>query len=202
MDTLTVCNAALARLSEARIADLGENNAAARACSLHFPIARDELLRAHAWNFAVQRATLTALADSPSFGFTHQYQLPVDCLRVISVNGVSGAGDPSSQWEIEGGKLLSDEETCKIRYIRRVTDLNLFDSLALEGLIVLLASHLAPTIQGGSTGKATELKEEFAKLIAPLARRVDANESRRAGENQMDAMLAGSHAIQARQVGV
>lgn len=201
MDTTTVCNAALARLGEARIFELDDDNAAARACKLNFPLTRDEVLRSHWWNFAADRAELSQLSETVAFGWDYAYQLPADCLRVLAVNGVSAAGDPSEQWEIEGGKLLHDSSTAEIRYIKRVSDLNLFDSLALEALIVLLASKIAPAIQGGSTGKANDLKEEYHRIIAPMAKRVDANETRAASQNQMDAMLAGSRAIQARGCG-
>jgi hypothetical protein len=198
MDTVTVCNAALARLGEARIFDLGEESAAGRACALNFPLARDEVLRTHWWNFATERAALVELAAEPAFGFEHAYQLPTDCLRVLEVNGVSGSGEPGAEWEIEGDRLLHDDAKVEIKFIKHVTDLNLFDSLALEALIVLLAAKLAPAIQGGSTGKATELREEYYRIVAPMARRVDGNESRRTRENMMEAALAGSRAVRAR----
>lgn len=201
MDTITVCNAALARLGEARIFDLDDDNPAARACKLQFPMARDEVLRAHWWNFATQRTELTQLSDAPSFGWNYAYARPADCLRVLEVNGISGSGIPGEDWELESGNLLHNASTVQIRYIKRVTDLNLFDSLALEALIVLLASKVAPAIQGGSTSKATELQEEFQRVIAPIARRVDANETRSSKHNTMDAMLDGSRAIQARGCG-
>jgi hypothetical protein len=198
MDTITVCNAALARLGEARIFALSDDGAAARACALNYPLALDEVLRSHWWNFATARTTLTELGEAPEFGYAHAYQLPTECLRVLEVNGVSGTGDPDAQWEIEGGRLLHDEAKVEIRYIERVADVNLFDSMALEALIVLLASKLAPAIQGGSTGKAVEFLEEYHRIVAPMARRVDGNESRRSRENQMEAILAGSRALRAR----
>lgn len=198
MDTITVCNSALSRLGEARIFDLDDDNAAARACKLSFPLTRDEVLRSHWWNFAVERAELSQLSESVAFGWDYAFQLPADCLRVLEVNEISSTGTPGDDWEIEGGKLLHDSSTAQIRYIKRVTDLNLFDSLALEALIVLLAAKIAPAIQGGSTGKADSLKEEYYKIVAPMAKRVDANETRASKANQMDAMLAGSRAIQAR----
>ena len=122
-------------------------------------------------------------------------KLPADCLRVLEVNGVSGTGDPAAQWEIEGGSCCTMRRRWRSATSRRVTELNLFDSLALEALIVLLASKLAPAIQGGSTGKATEFLEEYHRIVAPMASRVDGNESRRSKENLMDAMLAGSRAL-------
>jgi hypothetical protein len=198
MNTVTVCNAALARLGEAKINAIDESSAAARACNLNFPLAVDEVLRAHWWNFATARDTLSRVAAAPAFGFAYQFALPQDCLRVLEVNGVSGTGDPGAQWQIESGRLLTDDATVEARFIRRIEDLNLFDSLALEALIVLLASKIAPAIQGGSTAKASELKEEYHRVITPQARRVDGNETRRPAENTMDAMLAGSRALRAR----
>lgn len=193
-----VCNAALARLGEARISGIDDPTVAARACALCYPLARDELLRAHRWNFATARVDMVRLVEAPAFGHDHAYELPADCLRVLVVNGVSASGDPAAQWEVEGRKLLHDDETVELIYIRREMNLGLYDALALEALIVLLAAKLAPAIQGGSTGKAQELKEEYHRLLAPAARRVDANESRRSRENLMEAMLAGSRAVGAR----
>lgn len=198
MDTVTVCNAALARLGEARISDLSDGSTVSRACALQFPLTLDEVLRAHWWNFATDRVTLSELAEAPAFGYAHAFQLPADCLRVLEVNGVGGSGDPEAQWEIESGRLLHDEGTVEIRFIKRVTGLNFFDSLALEALIVLLASKLAPSIQGGSTAKAIELKEEYHRIVAPMAKRIDGNESRRARDNMMDAMMSGSRALRER----
>lgn len=193
-----VCNAALSRLGEARIFSVEDATAAARACALCFPLARDELLRAHRWNFATARVDMVRLVEAPAFGHEHAYQLPADCVRVLVVNGVSASGDPAAQWEVEGGRLLHDDDTVELIYIRRETNLHLYDALAIEALIVLLAAKLAPAIQGGSTGKAQELKEEYHRLLVPAAKRVDANESRRRSENTMETMLAGSRALRAR----
>ncbi len=47
--------------------------------------------------------------------------------------------------------------------------------------------------------KMTErVAKEFHRLVAPMAKRVDSNESRRRSENLMEAMLAGSRALAAR----
>src|SRR4051812_7632827 len=120
IDTITVCNAALSRLGEARILEVSDNEgapAAARACALNFPLARDEVLRAHWWNFAMERVQLSKLSGAPSFGFKYAYGLPMECLRVVEVNGISSSGAPGEDWEIEGGKLLHDSGKVEIRFI-------------------------------------------------------------------------------------
>src|SRR4051812_36999576 len=119
---INACNAALGRLGEARITDTSEDNAAARACDQNFDLAMEELLRAHWWNFAIARATLSQATTAPQFGYLHAYSLPADCLRVLEVNGIGASGDPGDQWEVEGNRLLHDAGTVKIRYIQKVTE--------------------------------------------------------------------------------
>lgn len=201
MTTLEICNAALSRLAEVRIVALTDDKPAARTLVVNLPIARHEVLRAHRWNFASKRATLSQDEDTPAFGYDYQYTLPTDCLRVLEVNEVSGSGDPLDDWEIEGRKILIDDAEVNIIYVADVEDYAQWDALAQSALICLLASKIAPAIHGGSTSKAKDLLEEYSQLIAPIARRIDANESRRRNENFMDQMLRGSRALQARGSG-
>jgi hypothetical protein len=193
---------ALARLGEARVYDLTEDQFVAVQCARQFPLAAEEVLRSHRWNFASARVALSRLAEAPAFGFKYAYALPTDCLRVLEVNGVSGAGEPGAEWEIEGRALLTDETSVKAIYIKRETNLMYWDSLAIEWLVLALAAKLAPTIQGGSTSKANELREEINRLAAPLARRIDANESKRENANSMEMLLNSSRTIYARGVGL
>lgn len=202
MDTITICNAALSRLGEASIVELSDDNTAARACNLHLPLAKARVLRSHSWNFGRKRATLTRSTDSPLFGYEYAYTLPTDSVRICEVNGVSGTGDAGISWEIENGKILTDDETCEVAYISDQSSYGEWDDLAVSALICLLASLIAPMIQGGSTAKAGELMQEYDKMLAPLARRVDANENRKRGENMMDQMLTGSRMLRARRCGL
>jgi len=202
MDKIDICNAALARLGEARIQALTDGNTAGRACTLLYPLALEEMLRGHRWNFATKRAVLTRLVEDPLFGPAYAYTLPTDCVRVLEVNDVSGSGPAGQQWEIEDGKLLCDDDEVRVLYIRRIEDSNVLDALATEALVLLLAAKLAPAIQGGSTSKAEALMNEYVRLCAPLARRVDANESRRGAANMMTQMMRGSLALGARGGGV
>jgi len=202
MTHLQLCNSALARLGEARVYDLAENEFVTVQCATQLPLAMSEVLRSHRWNFAQARALLARLSDPPAFGKAYAYALPSDCVRVLEVNGISGSGAVGDEWEIEGQRLLTHCTTVQVLYIRIEDDLTVWDPLAVEWLTLCLAAKLAPTVQGGSTSKANELKEEINKLAAPLARRIDANESRRSKENMMVAMLEGSQAIAARESGV
>ena len=79
-------------------------------------------------------------------------------------------------WEIEGRYLVTNAEVAQIRYIRRVTDCNQFDSLFIEALAVKLASKIALPING-SGAISQGFLTEYEKLTGGRARRTDAFES-------------------------
>lgn len=173
-----ICNLALGHLGEARITSLDEDSVSARACTLHYNSVRDEVLRSHRWNFAQDRQVLSALEELPPFGWARQYELPADCLRVLEVNG-SEAGDViSSEYIIEGRRILTNAEEVRLVYLRQVPDVSEFDALFVRALAVRLAIVLSETIRG-TTQKTSELTQLYERVTAPLARRVDANEGRR-----------------------
>lgn len=171
-----LCNVALAHLGEAPVVSLDDTTAVANHCDALYAVTRDELLRSHRWNFATKRQTLPRLAQPPPFGWACAYQLPSDCLRVCEVNGSEGG--ESKTWVIESGQLLSNEIECQAVYVCRVEDVTLFDALFISALSLKLAAALAEAIRG-STGKTGELMQQYERVTAPLARRIDANETRR-----------------------
>jgi hypothetical protein len=170
-----IANRALGRLGQERILSLTDTGAAARAVQLHFDGTRDEVLRSHRWNFATGRVALSRLAQAPAFGWSYQYALPGDFIRALEVNDTEdGLGCP---WTCEGGNLLTNETTVNLVYIRRETNVSKWDALFQEALSLKLAMKLAPVLRGSSSN-VQELGEEYARITAPLARRIDANEGR------------------------
>lgn len=173
-----LCNLALAHLGEAPVASVNEDSAAGRACLLHYGPTLSEVLRSHRWNFATARATLARIEADPPFGWTAQFQLPADCLRVLELNWSDGGDVVSEPFAIEGDRLLSCGTEANVVYVRNVQDVSLFDPLFVRALALKLAAALSESIRG-NTGKTAALLEEYGKLTAPQARRVDANEGRR-----------------------
>jgi hypothetical protein len=170
----TICNIALGKLGARRIIALDEESVEARACLLHYAETRDEVLRAHRWNFAIRRETLTQNATPPAFDWMFAYQLPVDCLRVLQVNRFE-RGRRIRAWEVAGRLLLTNDETAFVRYIVRVTDCNQFDALFVEALALKLASKIARPLTG-SGPLSGEMLTEYEKLTGGRARRTDAFE--------------------------
>jgi hypothetical protein len=142
---------------------------------LHYAETRDEVLRSHRWNFATKAESLTENATAPLFGWAHQFLLPSDSLRILEVNGWNLAQRPG-YWQIEGRMLLCNDSEADIRYIVRVTDCNLFDSLFVEALSLKLGSKIARAING-SAEMAGALLTEYEKVTGGRARRIDAVEA-------------------------
>lgn len=147
MSDTEVCNRALGKLGESSILDLTDNNTRARAMNSTYISVRDAELRRHIWNFSVKRDSIAALVSTPSWGYSTEYQVPSDCLRILSVNDIWPGPDMADYrnssvrpYVIENGKILcSVAAPLKIRYVYRVTDTSLFDACFFE----CLASRLA-----------------------------------------------------------
>jgi hypothetical protein len=170
----TICNLALAKLGARTIMSLDDQSPEARSCKLHYAETRDEVLRHHRWNFAIARDDLSQLPDVPISGYSFQYQLPTDCLRMLELNGFDQQSRPG-YWEVEGKRLLTNDETATIKYIRRVTDCNLFDAIFVDALAIKIAAKLCKPLTGSIT-MAEQFLTEYEKLTGGRARRVDAFE--------------------------
>ena len=171
-----VANVALGIIGEPPISSFEDNLEAARAVNLRFPTVRDAVLRSHFWNFATKRTTLSELTPGPAFGFTAQFQLPPDWLRMLAVNpGNMSFNHFVSQgdYTIEGDRLLAQASgAADIIYIARIDDLNMWDALAVEVLASRLAAELAINITQ-NRGLVDQLWRQYQEKLAE-ARSADA----------------------------
>ena len=153
-----LCNRALDHLGAANITSLTENSKEARLCNGNFDDVRDAVLRSHPWNVGITRKALPKDSETPAFGFSFQFSLPTDpfCLRVLSfwnsnVNNDVAAYDSNVMFKIEGRKVLSNEDTCNIIYIGRITDTEQYDSLLNKSISARLAAEIAYNITGSNS---------------------------------------------------
>jgi|TARA_R100001530_G_scaffold135851_1_gene114185 hypothetical protein len=150
-----ICNQALYNLGiDTPIVALTDDSANARACNRVYARLRDELLRELPWNFAINRATLTALADKPGYEYINAFVLPTDpfCLRVLELREERDPALGSYPYQIESivdsagnsfRALVTDAATALIRYVKRVTDPTQFDTLFSQALVDLLTYRLS-----------------------------------------------------------
>ena len=122
-----IANQAMRLLKANRITSLTDGSNNANAAIDVFTEVRDDLLRAHNWNFATRRQKLAKSSTAPTFEFDNAYPLPADWLRTVSVHGNdAGAGTLLyREEEVDNqGVIVTSSDELWIRYVYRVTDPN------------------------------------------------------------------------------
>jgi len=166
-----ICNAALAKIGAKRLNDLdADDSVEAVHCKTHYEMTRDSLLRSHYWRCAMARADLSQDTVDPDFEWDAQFILPDDFLRMRSIYDANNT--PGNKYRkgyaLEGKRLLINETSCKIRYIRKVTDVTDFDPLFVEVLVLRLALKLIGPLADGDA----KLQETVQRELAVLMRQV------------------------------
>lgn len=173
-DTETA-NLALQKLGAARITSLTEDSRNARSINSCYASVRDQELRSHPWNFPRRRTTIAADATAPAYGYNYAFTLPADCLRILKPN------DTYLDWQIEGKKILTNQPEgnttapiLNLTYVARITDMNEWDTLAVDALATRLAIQCCIEIKDNG-GDLRDLREQYRDVVR-LARRTNAME--------------------------
>lgn len=100
---IAVCNQSLGLLGAAEISVGSGTEQNHIYCTTFFDDARDEMLAAHRWNFAMKRAFALQTTD-PLFGPSNAFTKPTDCIKVWGI-----AEAPDAIWSMEKGAIITDE---------------------------------------------------------------------------------------------
>jgi hypothetical protein len=124
-----------------------------------YDVCRKKLLRSHPWNFATKRIILAASTPAPQFGYTSQYRLPADCVRILSVADLEGNPIATTSYHVENGFILYEGDAGQLRlsYIYDITDVTQMDAMFVD----LLAADLAVSI----AFKVTEANSDISRLV-------------------------------------
>jgi hypothetical protein len=177
LSNVKIANSALIKVGANRIDALTDDNDRAAIINEQFDELRDELLRSHPWNFAIQRKSVAQTADTPVFGFTYEYQIPSDSLRILSTN-IPQDVDYQIELNKNGTSLVivTDYSEVKIRYIKRQTDPTLFSHHFAQTLALRIAYDVSYFFNQ-STAQRNQLWQEYQAMLAQ-ARSFDAQEGR------------------------
>lgn len=170
-----ICSAALLQFGKAPINSFAEPGDTARLCANLYPIERDALLRENDWNFAKKRVLLAPTVDKPVFGFTAQFALPGDFLRLVSVGDWKVGMPNCGQFKVEGRTILASGTTLPLLYIFRNDSEPTWDSRAVELMTARMLWKLAYPVTQSTTLRDT-LREEYTAM-ARAARAIDAQEN-------------------------
>lgn len=140
-----ICNTALNQLGASTILTLTEDSKNARLCNARYTQIRDAVFRSHPFNCLQKRVEISSSTTTPAWGYSFQYDLPGDCLRLLRIL------DYDSDHKVEGRSILSNNSSMKILYISRITDPNQYDELLRETISAALAADIAYAITSNNT---------------------------------------------------
>ena len=179
-----ICNLALLKFGSTTIASLTEDTKEGISCNVIYPLMRDLMLYSYPWNFAMERADISAeLLTTPAFQWDYSYTLPTDCLRVWQLYGTD------DEWQVEGRTLLTNKDSeIYVRYIKKIETTGVFIPSFVNCLALRLGAELAAKI-GNDYKKRESLLEELHVIELPSAYRLNAIEGNRMlekGEQGLD----------------
>lgn len=117
-----ICSIALQQLGSRPINDFEEASEGARICSALYLEARNDVLKQHPWNCALNRVTLSPDVTPPAFGYQYRFTLPSDYVSVVNVEpvgAVAALGFTTMSYAIEGQYILADTDTINLHYVFR-----------------------------------------------------------------------------------
>ena len=191
-----ICNLALAHLGDdATIASLSppEGSAQAEKAARFYPIARNNLLEMHNWNFAAKRGNL-ALTTNTLDQWDYAYVAPADMMSPVAIISPTSQNDYATrmsagdtpggitsnyaptivagqytpqQFAVEGEFIYTNQENAMLRYQALITDSSLFSPLFVTTLSWHLASMLAGPVIKGDQG-AAEAKRSTQMMTSYL----------------------------------
>jgi hypothetical protein len=117
------------------------------------------------WKFALARQNVAADGTAPAWGWSYQYEMPSDMIRLIppTENG-EWMGTPL-RYEQENSKLLMNiAGPLRLRYVKRITNEGLFTNGFVEVLSLKMARKMAHWI----TGKASMVESIKNQMLEVL----------------------------------
>jgi len=163
-----ICNSALNQLGATTIISLTEDSKNARICNARYANVRDALFRTHPWNCLQKRAVLASDVATPAWGYSKQFTLPADCLRLLTVLNYD------YDYKVEGRKILTNANDMSILYVARITDANEYDESLRELISAALAADIAYAVTSSNPVSQTMFQLYQEKLKD--ARFIDATE--------------------------
>ena len=176
-------NAVLTRLGEKRINDSNVTDASAVVLRDVYQQSVDEVLASYPWSCATSRAVLAHLDGDNFTGYAHMYQIPADCLQIISLLDAEEYYPLTDDYVREGRVLYTDVPVVAVKYTRRIEFYDM-DTLVQNALVFLLAAKSAYRItQNAQLEQDMLIQYQGARLEAEFA---DGYEKKNRNADQMD----------------
>lgn len=163
-----ICNLALGRIKQGRIAALDEDSAEAEECARLYALARDFVLADFPWSVNTRVQLLGPLTNDREDDWTYRYQRPT-CMRVLEVLPETGRRRARKRIPIEQNAdgIYCNVENARGVILTQVTDTTRFSPALISCIAWRLAQELIPCLEGVEfTIQWAERKYEGAKRNA------------------------------------
>lgn len=171
LSPVALCARALMKIGAQPIQSFYDDRIEAEIALALFAPTRDALLSAYPWRFAVAQVSLPQLQDAPLADFDAAFQLPADCLRILSVG--QGGSSAGIVFRRIGDTIHASCETALLTYIFRPDD-ETAPAYFEQALINKLAAEFCLPLTE-NTARA-ELLYRLADQDFERAKRIDAQQ--------------------------
>jgi len=171
LSPVALCSRALMKIGAKPIQSFYDDTVEAEFALALFAPTRDALLSAYPWRFAVTQTSLPRLGTPPLADYQYAYQLPNDCLRVLSVG--DGGRSKGVVFRRVGDALHTDADALTLDYIFRPDD-ETAPAYFEQALMTRLAAEFCLPLTE-STSRA-DLLYRLANQDFETAKRIDAQQ--------------------------
>lgn len=180
-----IANLALDLLSVENVQDIDAPSSSTESLmSRWYDLCRTRLLREHSWNFAIKRIILAPDSTDPVFGYTKQFTLPSDFVRLLSIS--TNLTDDyetlmdNKYYTVEDNKVLltshyDDATSLRLIYVYDAREVSKFDPMFVDLLAYELALAVAYKVSESNTN--IQRIQSIQRQRSMIARAVDGQEN-------------------------
>ncbi len=153
---VAISNLALGWLGKKPIVSFVDGTTESDLCAQNYPLSRDAVTTTAEWTFTTKRFVLVPDTVGPAYGDENRFLLPVEVLRVFTVNSDRVSYSSSEQtftgvpWSIEGRYILTTEQQARIRAGVSIEDPQVFSSEFVRAIAARLAADIAVPLTGSA----------------------------------------------------
>ena len=169
---IELCSKALIKIGAKSITSFEEDTAESAVANQLYESTLQNLLASYPWRFALTQKTLARLADKPISDYHDAFQLPNDCVRVLSAGqNVKSSG---LNYKIVGQQLYTNSESVVLNYICRPEE-NTFPAFFVDALISKLAAEFCLPLTESTT--RTDYVKKMSETSIATARLTDSQQN-------------------------
>lgn len=135
-----------------------------------------QVLQSYEWNFAQTIITLQRSATKPSTGYLYSYDMPADCIRVLSIRQHETLRAPQARFSTPGRKIYCNISPCNLQYVRFVNDPEDWPPAFLDAVACRIAMEIA-ALAAQDAQASMRLVAMYERALG-IAQQIDATETR------------------------